>query len=214
MSWTFQQSQYNWTYPGTSSGQTLTFANPCTPGSLLVGTLTTLNSNSQTGVALSDNVNGNWTPITTANGGYGEVSAWYIVNSSSAELVCQWGSLAAEYPGYQVAEFTGNASSSPLDASASGGGVDTLSVNVNNANELVIGWCCPSSGGSMENGAGWTSTDPGDSSGGPMIYATSSGPTASPLFTGSGGIVAASFKPSGGGPSYTAHLMTLLGVGQ
>lgn len=195
MAWTFQQQIQNWTYPATSSGQTITFGNNCTPGSLMFAMVSAFN-NSITSTAVSDPTNGTWNYIANVVGGYGNMSIYWVLNTAATALAVSWVDTLA-YPGFQAIEFTGNKSSSPLDNYATSTGVTGVAVVATNANELVIGFPCPSSGGNMETTTGWTSTVPSDTSGQPMIYAIkASAGTYTPTFTNSGGVFSASWLPA------------------
>jgi hypothetical protein len=207
----FAQMKRDWSYPSSSSGQTLTFSSNCTNGSFMIAEVSTF-TGSPGSTIVSDPTNGTWNFIAATVGGYGTMSTYWVVNTSTTTLSVSWSS-SLTFPSFQICEFTGTKTSSPIDNSSSNTGVSGVAVTASGANELIIGVPIPISGGDMETTAGWTSTDPGDSSGQPMIYAIQSAPGSyTPTFTASGGVQSISVFPASSAP-VTHRLLSLLGCG-
>lgn len=212
MAYAFLQQNHDWSYPSSSTGQTLPFSALCTAGSLFIAEISSF-TGSAGATAVSDNVNGTWNYITNVVGGYGNISVYWIVNSSNGSVGVTWTGVLT-FPSFQICEFSGNQATSPLDNFATNSGVTGTAVVASSVNELICAFPNPSSGGAMENAAGWTSTVPGDSSGQPLIYSFKISPGSyTPTFTNSGGVVSMSFfsftAPAGG----VKNSLMMVGVG-
>lgn len=212
MSIAFAQMQRNWSYPSSVSNQSLTYSSNCTPGSFMLAEVSAFTATPATN-AVSDPTNGTWNFIAETTGGYGHLCTYFVVNIASTALTVSWSFGTLDFPSFQICEFTGTKSSSPIDNATSNSGVNGVAVVATGANELIIGIPIPSSGGAMESTAGWTSTDPGDSVGQPMIFAVKvSAGTYTPTFTNTGGVQSISVFPATT-PATVTHTFLTLGVG-
>ncbi len=113
--------------PATS--ETLTFTQAVSPGDLLVGWFAQYNSPGQ--VSVSDSVNGAWTrSVSETFGGSGDIALYFLPNSAAAPqgLTITVTTSAATYVQASAAEYSGVATSNPLDVSALNSGTGT-SVN-------------------------------------------------------------------------------------
>jgi parallel beta-helix repeat protein len=129
-------------------------------GDLLVGWFGEYDSAGQVGV--SDNVNGAWTrspASTTWNGATGDIALYYRANSSAAaSLTITVSATNATYLQASPAEYSGVASTNPLDqvvvAKGSGTSADSGLTPATGAGELVYGgMVATNGGGTLASGA-------------------------------------------------------------
>jgi len=106
------------TSPGSrATSLTLTLSKPVNAGDLLVGWFGQYNAAGQ--VQVSDNVNGTWTRSAseTFSGGTGDIALYYLANSKAAPngLTVTISASAPAYLQEAIADFSGVATTSPLD---------------------------------------------------------------------------------------------------
>jgi hypothetical protein len=127
---------------GTSSSKTLSFTKAVSAGDLLVAGITTNDGGTDPVNSVSDNLNGAWTKLASVAYGNGHVELYYLANSKAGNITVTVNAAEA----VTIAEYSGVATTSPVDQSATKAGVVSGSsttagptTSTAAANELVIG---------------------------------------------------------------------------
>src|SRR5271157_2178251 len=182
-------------------------------GNLLVAWIESLSSSP----SISSDTGGNsWTQVGTTQprSGSGYYIAMFAAVATGSASVVTFSIPGGGYPNGQIMEFSGTASSGPIDASGQAAGIGTsptCAVVTNNANELIVAASCPNSGGTWGPAAGWNQPNGTNPTGGLTyggIFATeATAGTYNPTFTVTSdqwGIIAGSFKHYTAPPPSTA----------
>lgn len=211
---------------------TATYASSCTSGSLLVAAVAIFSSSAT--VSVSDGTNGSWTQAGSyATNGSNRVGLFYFPNNAgtTALTVTVNKGGTSLFAGLCIAEYSGCATSNPVDGTSTNTGtgtaVTTGSVAVNAAGELVVAAACQGShNDSMTAGTGFTlrasQTDGAnfmgcylEDDGGPQNSGASSATDAGMTLSQSESwaSIGVSFKTAGGGVVTAPPMLPLLGVG-
>ncbi|HEV3103923.1 MAG TPA: PKD domain-containing protein [Candidatus Dormibacteraeota bacterium] len=130
-------------------------------GDLLVAGITTNDGGTDPITAVSDNLNGAWTRLTSLKYGNGHVELWYFSNSVGGTDAVTFTSSNGSKQAFTIAEYSGvNAAAAPVDQSASkartGSPTAGPTLPIGGAGELVIGVGGMSAPTSFSAGTGFT----------------------------------------------------------
>jgi len=182
------------------------FGSNVTSGNLIIVHIITASTTGA--VTVSDTRSNSYTQIqSTLVGGYGAISSFYcIANATGSCTVTFARSGGFSSPAVQGTEWSGQAASSPLDASATNTGSSTspnCSVTATGAADLIYAMCIPAGSTTIQPDTGWTRSSGATPTNYSSIYGieTASGsftPQFVQSFTGGWGVIAAAFKAAAG----------------
>jgi hypothetical protein len=190
--------------------QTCTYTSALTPGSFLVGYFSV---GANTTIAVADPTNGSWTlgtPRYWANVGYNQVIGYVQNTASSAVTVTTTYGASASFRTMIICEFSGVATSSPVDIASAGkdnsattGPVDTAFTTLT-AGDLIISGTGADGPPSITAGSGFTLREYNSGSGTALEWQvqTSAGSITPAFVLGSAvqaTIISTAFKAAAGG---------------
>jgi hypothetical protein len=159
--------------------------------------------------AISDSAGQNWSSFPVKYGATTATQLFYMPNSAAVTWVKVTITNSGGTPQLAVAEFSGVATTSPLDTSGGNGYLSNTGTNstwssgsfAETSGDLIIGWAF--GGGTPVHGSGFSSNASISDSYTMIEYLISSGASTNATYTSSWGefnVTGAAFKPSAGGP--------------
>lgn len=136
-------------FGNSASARSLTFASNVTSGNLIVVAVATFNAGSPT-VSISDTQGNTYSQAGSyQTSGSNRISLWYAVAGSTGSNTVSFTPSASVFSGFGIHEYTGTATSTPLDNAVGTTGTASNTVNpgtvtVSAANEMIF--CCAGQG--------------------------------------------------------------------